>query len=117
MGGGGALCPGGGGALPHVTLYVKWTEKSDMIIAIQMRQYNNISDIIQDGHHECNGFNVALARNQGHSVNHAMTAIYTPLVDETPHTRHNHVYNDRSATSRQCGQTITVFALRPALLL
>ena len=33
---------------------------------------------------EYNGFNGALARNHGHSVKPATTAIYTPLIDMTP---------------------------------
>jgi len=33
---------------------------------------------------EYNGFNVSLARNQGHSTRPATTAVHTPLIDMTP---------------------------------
>ena len=60
---------------------------------------------------EYNGFNVALARNHGHSVKPATTAIYTPLIDMTPSdpdTIMSAMIEDQRLTNA-CGQTITVF--------
>ena len=59
----------------------------------------------------CNGFNVALARNHGHSVKPATTAIYTPLIDMTPSDPDTIMAAmiEAQRLTNACGQTITVF--------
>ena len=60
---------------------------------------------------EYNGFNVSLARNQGHSAKSATTAIYTPLIDMTPSdpdTMMSAMIEAQRLTN-ECGQEITVF--------
>ena len=73
-----------------------------------------IIDIIKDGRHECNGFNVALARNQGHSVKYAMTAIgpIHPVGRQYPLYPDTIMYAivEAQRLANECGQTITVFA-------
>ena len=58
-----------------------------------------------------NGFNVALARNHGHSVKPATTAIYTPLFDMTPSDPDTimSAMIEAQRLTNACGQTITVF--------
>ena len=48
--------------------------------------HNFLQEIVDNASRtpEYNGFNVDLARNHGHSVKPATTAIYTPLIDMTP---------------------------------
>ncbi len=60
---------------------------------------------------EYNGFNTKLAREHGHSVKPATTAVYTPLIDmipSDPDTIMTAMVESQRITN-ECGQAITVF--------